>query len=522
MSAYPSNQRCPRCQYPVPPGAATCANCGLALTGAQGAAPGAPPAYPQPPAQPASGASFGTLPAADPYGGPAIPGSAGSQQPTVYGGGGASSSASTIASPFPPSPGGQPQSGFGSAPAYPGSQPQSGFGSAPAYPGSQPPPGFGSAPAYPGSQPPPGFGSAPAYPGSQPQSSFGSAPVYPGSQPAYPGSQPPPGFGSVPAYPGGQQPGGFSVGVSAPPFAPQMPPQKKSSGTKIALIALVVLVILGGAGTAIYLLTRPKPVIDVTSDYKVGSTPVGADGTTLHFTGTDFSSNSAITFLLDGGPAPGAATKESDDKGNVTADLKVTADWPKGNHTLSARDASGYEPKITSAITIVAPGEAHTPGPNGAPHNDASFNIDAQVSAQDALTGEPLQPFRDQLVVTGKPDPAGGTVCDPKTDTGQPVTQTGTSNGMNFTVTAIFTCSGTYKGGALTYTEKATSYQVAFDNGVTCRISAPVVVQDLTGSFTDANTLSGTFKSDPATYVCNNGQTIPVDPDKGTWTGTKS
>ena len=32
MTAYPSDQHCPRCQYPVPLGAATCSNCGMAFT----------------------------------------------------------------------------------------------------------------------------------------------------------------------------------------------------------------------------------------------------------------------------------------------------------------------------------------------------------------------------------------------------------------------------------------------------------------------------------------------------------
>lgn len=471
MASYPSSdQRCPRCQYPVAPGATTCANCGLALTGMQGAAPSSNP-YPQPSAP-------------DPYG--AYPGN---QPPTSYGSS-AMNSAPTMQTPlYPPSSGG-----------WAGSQPPQ---------QDYPPP----APTY-----------LAAYPGSQPQGGTGMSPTYPANQAAYPGSSP--------AYPGSQPQGGFPGGFSGPPspaFAPASAPTmapptpKKGNGLKIAIIALVVLVILGGGGAAAYLLTRPKPVITVTSNYKVGTTPAGSTGTSFHFTGTDFSGNSAVTFLLDGNPAPGASTAQSDDKGNVTADLKVTSDWTTGNHTLSAKDASGYVPQTTYSVTIVPQGQADTPGPNGAPPDDTpSFTINATVSPQDAVTGQQFQDFRDTLTVTGKPDPAGGTVCDQRYDTNQPVTQTGTtSSGVGYVLTYIATCSGTYKGGMLTYTETATSYQIAFANGLNCRANVPFVNQDLTGSFSDANTLSGTYKSDAVTINCSNGQSIQGNPQKGTWTGSK-
>jgi hypothetical protein len=372
--------------------------------------------------------------------------------------------------------------------------------------------------AYAGSQPQGGYGSAPAYPGSQPQGAYGSAPAYPG------GTQPQGAYGSAPAYPGSQPQGSVPGGFSAPPAVAPQPTQKKGNGLKIAIIAIVILVILGaGGGTAAYLLTRPKPTITVGSDYKVGSTPAGAAGTVFHFTGTDFSSNSAITFLLDGNPAPDVSTAQSDNSGNVKADLKVTANWPTGNHTLSAKDASGYAPQSGFAVTIVSPGQANTPGPNGAPADDTpSFTVNATVSPSDAVTGEQLQSFNDTLVVTGKPDPAGGTVCDPKNDSGQPITQTGTtSSGVSFTVTYLANCSGTYKSGQLTYTETATSYQIAFGNGVNCRANVPFVNQDLTGSFTDPTTISGTYKADAITINCSNGQSIQTNPEKGTWTGTK-
>lgn len=467
MASYPSDQRCPRCQYPVAPGATTCSNCGLVLTGAQGAAPGSNPLYPLPPNQPNAGNPYG----ADPYGG----------QPSTSYGNSAMNSVPTAQTPL------YPQSSGGWA----GSQPQQ--------------PDYPPAPTY-----------LAAYPGSQPQGSS-APPTYPANQAAYPGSSP--------AYPGSQPQGGFPGGFSAPVSAPSMPPptQQKGNGLKIAIIALVVLIILGGGGAAAYVLTRPKPTITVTSDYKVGTTPAGSTGTSFHFTGADFSGNSAITFLLDGNPAPDSTTVQSDSKGNLETDLKVSSNWTTGNHTLSAKDASGYAPQTGYAITIVAQGETNTPGPNGAPPDDTpSFTLNASVSPQDAVTGQQLQTYQDVLTVTGKPDPAGGTVCDQRYDTNQPVTQTGTtSSGVGYTITYIATCSGTYKGGMLTYTETITSYQVAFANGLNCRGNVPFVNQNLTGTFTDANTVSGTYKSDALIITCSNGQSIQGNPQKGTWTGSK-
>src|SRR5690348_7154721 len=97
MSVYPPDQRCPRCQYLLTPGATVCPNCGLALAGA---APGANPLYPLPPTQPASGVSYGTMPASESVGTPpAMPGAygAGNQAPAIYSPQGTMNSAPTVA-----------------------------------------------------------------------------------------------------------------------------------------------------------------------------------------------------------------------------------------------------------------------------------------------------------------------------------------------------------------------------------------------------------------------------------------
>ena len=531
MSGYPSDQRCPRCQYPVAPGAQSCANCGLAFTGTPGAAPGANPAYP--PAQPGSGVSYGTLPAS---------GYSSSQPPTTYVPPGSMNSAPTVASPLYPPGAGAP--GSGSYPsAYPGSQPSGNYAStAPAYPGSQPPGGYpGSAPAYPGSQPPGGYSSsAPSYPGSQPPGSYpGSAPSYPGSQssgtypgspPAYPG--PAPTYPSpTPPYPGilpadGSQPIG---GFGAPPIvAPPQTPAKKSgpSALLIAIIVIVVLVLVGGGGTAAYLLTRPKPVIEVTSAFKSGSNYAGSSTTVFHVTGSKFSGSSTITFLLDEKDAPGSSTVMSNSDGNIKADLTVTTDWNTGNHVLKAKDADGYETQAGVTLAICDQGECGTPGPNGAPTDSLSFTLNVAGQAVDAENNQPLGQFTDTLSITGKADPNGGTVCQGRDD-GSPQTLHGTvstsSGTLDYTETVSFTCMGMYKAGQLSYTEMATSAVYDFSVGFTCTATnAPFIEQQLTGTFASATGISGgKFMASQVTLFCDQGVgTAQFVGKTGTWTGT--
>ncbi len=429
MSMYPADQRCPRCQYPITPGATACPNCGLALSGPPPGQYGSAPLMPPPP------------PPTNPYG----PSGTGS----TYGGSGYSSAGSydyTVQSP-----------GYSGSPSY--------------YPGSQPQPG--------------GF---------------------PGSAPPYPGSQP--------------QPGGFAPpGVIQPPVQ-----QQRGSGLKIGLIILAVLVVLGGVGgLAAYLLTRPKPTIDVTSEYKVGTIPAGAASTVFHVTGEQFSSRSAITFLLDGNPAPDTQTVQSDSNGNIRVDVTVSAKWAVGDHTLSARDASNYTAEQGQAIKIVNQGEAHTPGPNGAPPDDNSFVINFTVHAQDAVTGESFKPFDDSLTITGQPDPAGGKVCNPRYDDGaEHIIPGEDSNGNKYNHTYIWSCSGTYKGGKLTYTETATKSVVVFEDGFTCTAQTPYIYEKLEGTFTGPNSISGTFSADAITYNCSDGKPQQIHAEKGTWEGTIS
>ena len=276
--------------------------------------------------------------------------------------------------------------------------------------------------------------------------------------------------------------------------------------TIIIVVTTVVVVAAGGIGAAAYFLSRPRPLISITSNYKVGNALAGANGTILHLSGQKFSSNSAITFLLDGHVAPGNPGTRSDSNGNVSADVTITDAWSVGTHTLTARDASNYSTKNSVSVTIVQSGQANTPGPNGAPPDDASFRVIAQIQGSQSTETE---------VVTGHPDPMGGTVCQPE-DNGQPIVTTGvTSNSpIPYRKTSTYSCAGSYKGGKLTLTETLTSDVYVFSEPdgttVTCTLNSPQPDGQMSGSYTGNNTFSGTF-----TYPAIPDSDYPCDRSNG-------
>ena len=272
--------------------------------------------------------------------------------------------------------------------------------------------------------------------------------------------------------------------------------------TIIIVVTAAVVVAAGGIGAAAYFLSRPQPLISITSNYKVGNALAGANGTILHISGQKFSSNSAITFLLDGHVAPGNPGTQSDANGNVSADVTITDAWSLGTHTLTARDASNYSTKNSVSVTIVQPGQANTPGPNGAPPDDASFRVIAHIQGSQSTETE---------VVTGHPDPMGGTVCQPE-DNGQPIVTTGvtSTSQIPYRDTSTYSCAGNYKGGKLTLTETLTSNVFVFSQPdgttATCTLNSPQPDGQVSGSYTGNNTFSGTFTY-PAIpdsdYSCN-------------------
>ncbi len=397
-----------------------------------------------------------------------------------------------------------PQQSYTPAPPSYGSSPQQGYA---------PPQQYGSpAPQQPYTPPP--YAPAPQY-GASPQQGYMPPPPVPSYTPPAPAYQYAP-----PAQPyGAQASPGVMPSYPQQPFTPPAAQKKSGAGMRILIIAIVVVVILAGAGAGlVYFLTRPQPVINVTSNYKVGTVPAGSTSTVFHVSGQKFSGNSAITFLLDGTPVPGGSSAQSDANGNVKADLTITSGWSVGSHTLTARDAGNYTTNTGIAVTIVPQGQAHTPGPNGAPPDDMSFTVQTSVQPQDAVNGKQQTPFSEMLQIKG--DPNGGTVCR-LADNGQPQVLTGSSgNGVTYRETVVWTCSGSYKGGKLTYTETTTSDKIDFSDGISCTIHTPYVNQHLDGTFTNNNTVSGPYTSDGITADCTGGLgTQHGDASKGTWNG---
>jgi hypothetical protein len=271
----------------------------------------------------------------------------------------------------------------------------------------------------------------------------------------------------------------------------------------------------------------PSPVITVQSQYQQGGVPAGATSTTLHVSGKWFSYRSRITFLLDGQPVPGSQGAQSDAQGRVEADLTVTDAWKLGNHTLTAEDAQGYATQRGWMLTIVQQGEADTPGPNGAPADDASFTLAITIQPQAPVPGD-SGPLQATLLISGQPDPAGGTVCQQR-DNDQPYTMTGTvlndtglPSGLSYQETLTSTCSGSYKSGHLSYTETVTSDQYILSNGLTCQAaSVPYTLQELSGSFDDATSSSGNWNSPSVTILCEQGLIFLLRPaEQGTWSAT--
>ena len=366
------------------------------------------------------------------------------------------------------------------------------------------------------------------------------APYYPGAHTSYPPvNQPPP-----QTYPqqqatqwGTQEPQAQHPEHFAKQAAPAHAAATKVAGgiaAKWILVAVAAVVVIGGGGVglAAYLANRTPPLQPVISiatspgNYKVGNTLAGASGTSLHITGSKFSNNSTITFLLDGAPAPGSTGAKSDANGTFQTDVKITNGWSPGTHTLTAKDASNNSTQNSVTVMIVSPGQAHTPGPLGAPPDDASFHVNANITGQFGSSA----PFTETqtVVITGHPDPMGGSVCE-STDNGQPImTQNSTFNTSTaFQETAVYSCTGTYKAGKFTYTQMLTSDTIKYylvSPVVTCTLTSPQPNMELSGSYTGNNTFSGTF-SFPAisqnAYHCDaNGANFFHRAGQVTWTGS--
>ena len=264
---------------------------------------------------------------------------------------------------------------------------------------------------------------------------------------------------------------------------------------KWVIISVVAVVVLGASGIGVALalhLFTPQPVLNVVSMYNAKGEPIGANGTTLHVSGQKFAANSAITFLFDNTPLNVNQHTQSDANGNVTTNLTVTSAWRLGQHTLTARDANNNTTQIGTKIDIVQPGESHTPGPNGAPPDDASFTILLNVQATLDTYGTPYT-YTYKLIITGHPDPAGGTVCsdgDDGTSVSDQFADYITKNATD-NRTRSFSCSGTYKGGIISYEETLKTETVTSSDGEHCTLNHPEAHLKITGSYTAQHNFSG-------------------------------
>ena len=262
---------------------------------------------------------------------------------------------------------------------------------------------------------------------------------------------------------------------------------------------------------AAYVLIRPQPTISVGSDYTMRSIPIGAAATVFHISGQRFSSNSRITFLLDRHIVPGSQPVFSDSSGHVSASLKVSDKWSLGPHLLTARDASNYLTQYGKQIDIVNPGEASTPGPNGAPTDSGDFNVIFTVTRQDALTGEPLNSFKATIIVHGLA-PANQQVCRAQVDNGQTESYIGSDSIGLYQEIFAWTCSGSYKDGKLRYIETAIVDTITYFNGMVCIANTPYTFIQLDGTFSAADAIGGVYTAATVQYSCNQGVEAAYQP----------
>lgn len=273
----------------------------------------------------------------------------------------------------------------------------------------------------------------------------------------------------------------------------------------------------------------PRPVITVMSQYQQAGTPAGSTSTTFTISGKWFSYSRPVTFLLDGQVAPGSHSAESDKDGNVMMNLTVTGDWRLGTRMLTAKDDQGYSTASGMSVAIVPQGEAGTPGPHGAPADDASFSIAVTIEAQDPYSGQTTT-IQETLTITGQADPNGGLVCR-SVDNNQPYTvngevvdsTTGQPTGVTYQEMLTSTCQGTYKSGKLSYTETITSDQYSLSNGVSCQAQTPYTLQSLSGSFSSSTDSSGDWQFNAFNINCDQGYNLNSAPSQqASWSGTTS
>jgi hypothetical protein len=318
----------------------------------------------------------------------------------------------------------------------------------------------------------------------------------------------------------------------ARPWKPERPPAIPGAlpNHRLLVISIAAMIVIGALGFAVLVLAaRPQPVITVTSPYQVNGLPAGAATTRLHVQGQNFAHDSSIAFLLDGQALAQRQSASSDQQGKIDVQLEITTDWPLGKHTLTARDAANNVTPVGVSVVTVNQGEANTPGPNGAPPDDASFRITATVVNEGAFNHKPYT-FALDLVIHGQPDPKGGTVCATRDD-GQPQlftgkiydSATGAPSGITYQESITFACRGQYKHGQVNYTEQATSDKITLSNGVSCVAQTPYIFRSLQGAFSDPTHITGMWTSNTIVYQCTSGfSLLGPSAQRGSWNGLMS
>ncbi|WP_069804075.1 hypothetical protein [Thermogemmatispora onikobensis] len=316
-----------------------------------------------------------------------------------------------------------------------------------------------------------------------------------------------------------------------PPFSTSGPERpKRRSGLLVAalisgLVLICVIVPVACIATFLYLRSNSaalfeQPTISVESRYSVGKTPAAASGTQLYVSGEHFASSVTVEFALDGQVMTGSGWQgKSDSQGKLALYLDVNSLWPLGTHRLTAIDTSTSKQTEAVIIDIVQQGQAHTPGPHGAPPDDASFQLNVLIRGKDS-NGQAIS-YAMQLVVTGQPDPAGGTICTSNDD--QLVhTYNGNVQGVPYQQHWMARCSGTYRQGHIRYTRLMVEDSYVFTKSnttITCTAPSSFAAMTLVGDFTSSQLASGNYSAPYTSLQCDHGATDYLPSATGTWTG---
>lgn len=277
---------------------------------------------------------------------------------------------------------------------------------------------------------------------------------------------------------------------------------------KVMIIALLVLVLILAASAGsytYYTVTRPKPVMTISSLYHVDKVPAGSQGTRIQVQGNGFTPSSPITLLVDQVPLKIQGIK-SDEQGRLKTEIEVSGNWKPGKHSLLAKDKDGYMPQQAASFLVVKQGQAHTPGPHGSPPDDASYKLKVKLDMVNEFGNKVNTDIDFILIVTGKPDPAGGSVCSEDAD-GKPHVKNYPKQ-FNMTTTTIYSCEGTYKAGRIDYTQMITDVKMVFagysnETNVCVNKGEAFLYHHLIGTFNDAKTITGTLARPHHELICD-------------------